>query len=59
MAGQRALALSRHYLAFINALVVSNIRQEKPHSLSYQDSTFTRLPMTRVWVESKVEEAGS
>nr|VFK11084.1 MAG: hypothetical protein BECKLPF1236B_GA0070989_101924 [Candidatus Kentron sp. LPFa] len=39
--------------AFISATVVSNIRLEKPHSLSYQDSTLTRFPpMTRVWVAS-------
>ena len=41
------------YLAAINALVISNMRLEKPHSLSYQLSTFTSVPpMTRVCVAS-------
>jgi len=32
------------YFAFINATVVSSMRLEKPHSLSYQLDTFTRRP---------------
>jgi hypothetical protein len=41
------------YFAAINATVMSSMRLEKPHSLSYQLSTFTRVPpMTRVWVAS-------
>lgn len=44
------------HLADIKATVVSNIRFEKPHSLSYQLETLTRLPDTFVKVESKVEE---
>ena len=41
------------YLAAISARVMSSMRLEKPHSLSYQDSTLTRVPpMTRVWVLS-------
>ena len=37
------------------------MRFEKPHSLSYQDSTLTSLPSadTRVWVESNTLERGS
>ena len=31
------------------------MRLEKPHSLSYQLHTFTRLPLTRVIVASKLE----
>ncbi len=30
--------------AFDHAMVVSSMRFEKPHSLSYQAQTFTRLP---------------
>ena len=42
-----------NYLAFIKATVVSNILLEKPHSLSYQDSTFTNVPpVTLVKLES-------
>ena len=34
------------------------MRQEKPHSLSYQPMTRTIAPSTTaVWVESKVQEA--
>ena len=39
--------------AFISATVVSSIRFEKPHSLSYHATTLTRRPsMTRVSLES-------
>ena len=39
--------------AFISATVVSSIRFEKPHSLSYQATTLTSRPsMTRVSFES-------
>ena len=44
------------YFAPINATVVSNIRLLKPHSLSYQLETLTRLPDTLVRVASKVDE---
>src|ERR1700754_3391615 len=41
------------YLAAIRAFAMSSMRVEKPYSLSYHDSTFTRVPsMTRVCVES-------
>ncbi len=41
------------YFAAISAMVMSSMRLEKPHSLSYHDSTFTSVPpMTRVWVAS-------
>ncbi len=39
--------------AAISASVISSMRLEKPHSLSYQLSTLTRVPpITRVWVAS-------
>ena len=45
------------YLAAIIAQAVSSMRQEKPHSLSYQAVTLTkRVPETFVNVESKMEE---
>ena len=41
------------HFAFANASVMSSMRFEKPHSLSYQLSTLTRVPsITRVWVAS-------
>ena len=46
------------YLAAISATVVSSMRFEKPHSLSYHDSTLTMRPDTLVRVESKFDEAG-
>gem|GEM_PF-4113536 len=46
------------YFADINATVVSSMRFEKPHSLSYHDDTLTRRPETLVSVESKLLEAG-
>ena len=54
---QPAAASPRHdslaYFAAIKASVVSSMRLEKPHSLSYQLSTLTIVPcMTRVWVLS-------
>src|SRR5450830_492945 len=49
---------SQNYLADIKATVVSSMRFEKPHSLSYHDDTFTRRPDTLVRVESKFDEAG-
>ncbi len=45
--------LTETQLAFINATVVSSIRLQKPHSLSYQLQTLTSLPsITRVKPES-------
>ena len=42
------------------ATAVSAMRFEKPHSLSYQDSTRTRLPSsTLVCVAAKIDERGS
>src|SRR5690606_36276161 len=42
------------------ATAVSAMRLEKPHSLSYQDSTDTKLPsITLVWSSATVEECGS
>src|SRR5262245_59291116 len=44
------------HFAAINATVVSSMRLLKPHSLSYQESTFTRLPLvTRVCGASNTE----
>ena len=48
----------KNYLADISATVVSSMRFEKPHSLSYQDDTFTRRPDTLVRVASNVLDAG-
>src|SRR5258708_39683286 len=47
------------YLALISAMVVSSMRLENPHSLSYQEQTLTSRPETLVSVESKVEECES
>lgn len=42
------------------ATAVSPMRFEKPHSLSYQDRTETKLPsMTLVWSSATIEECGS
>ena len=49
---------ARDYLAFISATVVSSMRFEKPHSLSYHDDTLTSRPDTLVSVESKFDDAG-
>src|SRR5690606_15288822 len=49
--------LHRHF-ALTSATVVSSIRFEKPHSLSYQLLTLTRRPETLVSVASKVLDAG-
>src|SRR3954470_12292118 len=47
------------YFAFMNATVVSSMRLEKPHSLSYQPPTFTSVPSaTLVNDASNVQEAG-
>src|SRR5690606_26544536 len=59
---QRCESMYRHlccsaYLALTKATVVSSMRLEKPHSLSYQLETFTRLPDTLVSVASYVLEA--
>src|SRR5208283_4439915 len=49
---------TKNYLACMNALVVSSMRNEKAHSLSYHDNTLAVLPITLVWLDSKIEEAG-
>ena len=47
-------------ISFAMATAVSAMRFEKPHSLSYQASTRTRVPsITLVWSMWKVDEAGS
>jgi len=43
---------------FDTASAVSSMRLEKPHSLSYQLSTLTSLPLTLVRVASKTDECG-
>src|SRR5690606_29988499 len=52
----RSRSVRRNYRAAIKATVVSSIRLEKPHSLSYQLETLTRLPMTFVSVASKTDD---
>src|SRR4051794_37056910 len=47
-----------NYFADISATVVSSMRFEKPHSLSYHEHTFTRRPETLVSVASKLLDAG-
>src|SRR5262245_34475402 len=47
------------YFALANTNQVSSMRFEKPHSLSYQDDTFTSRPDTLVSVASNEDEAGS
>jgi hypothetical protein len=53
------MPLRVRFFAAIRAIVVSSIRLENPHSLSYQLDTFTRRPDTFVSVESNVDDAGS
>ena len=44
-------------MVLAKATAVSDMRLEKPHSLSYQESTRTKLPsMTLVWSVAKIEE---
>ncbi len=50
----------RCQISFAIATAVSAMRLEKPHSLSYQESTRTKLPsMTLVWSRWKTEERSS
>src|SRR5208337_3189040 len=47
-------------MSFASATAVSAMRCEKPHSLSYQDRTRTKVPsMTLVWSRWKTEERSS
>ena len=49
----RSTFMARPQEAFDQAIVVSSMRFEKPHSLSYQEQTLTSVPsVTRVSVES-------
>lgn len=43
---------------FGQASSTSSMRLEKPHSLSYQASTLTRSPCTRVWLRSATHDSG-
>ena len=59
---ERAEALSRlrHQISLPIATALSAMRFEKPHSLSYQDSTRTKVPsMTLTWSIAKIDECGS
>src|SRR5436853_5246084 len=47
------------YRAAIKAIVVSSMRLENPHSLSYHEDTLTSLPETLVRVASNTEERAS
>ncbi|MGF6166893.1 hypothetical protein M2426_000466 [Pseudomonas moraviensis] len=49
---------ARNYSALHNARQLSSMRLEKPHSLSYQASTFSNLPLTLVWLASKIDDSG-
>ena len=47
-------------ISFASATAVSDMRFEKPHSLSYQDRMRTKVPsMTLVWSRWKIDERGS
>ena len=55
-----AATLARHQISLPIATAVSAMRLEKPHSLSYQDITRTKVPpMTLVWSMWKTDECGS
>lgn len=41
-----------------SATAVSLMRLEKPHSLSYQASTLSSLPLDLVWLASKIDDSG-
>src|SRR5690606_25527595 len=41
-----------------SARQVSSMRLEKPHSLSYQAITFSRRPLTLVWLVSNMDDMG-
>ena len=50
--------LRRAQISFAMATAVSAMRLEKPHSLSYQDSTRTKLPsITLVCVEVRTSRS--
>jgi len=46
------------YSALHNARQLSSMRLEKPHSLSYQASTLSSLPLALVWLASKIDDSG-
>ena len=56
--GHGGMSGSGHFAAII-ATVVSSMRLENPHSLSYQAETLTSRPDTFVSVASNVDDAGS
>src|SRR5215469_10693035 len=48
-----------NYISFPIATAVSAMRLEKPHSLSYQLITDTKVPsITLVWSSAKLDDAG-
>ncbi len=56
----RCVGRGRQPIVLPNATAVSAMRFEKPHSLSYQDSTETKSPsITLVWSSATVDECGS
>ena len=56
----RCRRATRAQISLPIATAVSAMRLEKPHSLSYQDITRTKVPsMTLVWSMWKIEERGS
>ena len=58
--GLLLLRIRPDYFAAISAAVMSSMRLLKPHSLSYQASTFTSVPpVTLVSVASYTDERGS
>src|SRR5262245_37571368 len=56
---RHAVTASLRHSSLPMATAVSAMRLEKPHSLSYQDITRTKVPsMTLVWSIWNVDEAG-
>ncbi len=49
---------TKDYSALQSARQLSSMRLEKPHSLSYQASTFSSLPLDLVWLASKIDDSG-
>src|SRR6266567_475302 len=51
--------LSSNQISLLMATAVSDMRLEKPHSLSYHDMTRTSVPPTTlVWSSAKDDDAG-
>jgi hypothetical protein len=54
----KAVSWAQTYSALHSARQLSSIRLEKPHSLSYQASTLSSLPLDLVWLASKIDDSG-